>query len=71
MGADRLNTAKRMKLAGRVIGFAMIGFGGAMLIGEAVHEFMHRGWQAVAETELAGVLLVVIGVIALAGCILS
>lgn len=71
MEFDRLRIAQRMKLAGRIIGFAMIGFGGTMLIDEAVHEFMRPDWRVITETELAGVLLVVIGIIALTGCILS
>jgi hypothetical protein len=46
----------------------MTGFGGAMLIGEAVSEFLKGGF---VRPETAGVLLVVIGLVALVGLILS
>jgi hypothetical protein len=45
----------------------MIGFGGTMLIGSAVNEF-HEGF---GHPELAGVILAVIGIVALVGMILS
>ena len=60
--------AKRMRLAARVIGIGMTVFGGAMLIGEAVSEFLKGGSVPI---EPAGGLLVVIGAVALAGLILS
>jgi CHASE2 domain-containing sensor protein len=46
----------------------MVGFGGAMLIGEAVIAFRKGEF---VPPELAGILLVVIGLVALAGLILS
>jgi len=57
-----------MRLAARIIGFVIIGFGGTMLIGEAISEYLREGF---VQPELAGVLLVVIGAVALAGFILS
>ena len=62
-----------MRLAGQIIGFVITVFGGIMLIGEAVGEFTQRGWAVVTEATPSdpGVLLVIIGAVALAGCILS
>ena len=64
---------KRMRLAGRIIALVITVFGGAMLIGEAVGEFQRGGWAVIAEATLTdpGLLLVIIGAVALAGCILS
>lgn len=64
---------KRMRLAVRIIGFVIIGFGGTMLIAEAVGEFLREGWVVVTEATPTdpGVLLVIIGAVALAGFILS
>lgn len=59
---------KRMRLAAQIIAYGMTGFGGAMLIGEAVGEYLREGGVVI---EPVGVLLVVIGAVALAGCILS
>jgi F0F1-type ATP synthase membrane subunit c/vacuolar-type H+-ATPase subunit K len=64
----RYQLASRLRLAGRIIGLGMTGFGGAMLIGEAVSEFLNGDF---VRPELAGVLLVVIGLVALVGLILS
>ena len=61
-------SAGRLRLAARIIGFGMTGFGGAMLIGEAVSGFLMGGF---VRPELAGILLVVIGVVALVSLILS
>jgi len=68
MESRRHQIASRLKLAGRIIGFGMVGFGGAMLIGEAVSEFLETGS---VPLEPAGGLLVVIGVVALIGLVLS
>jgi hypothetical protein len=68
MENERYKLASRLKLAGRIIGFGMVGFGGAMLIGEAVSEFLEVGS---VPLEPAGVLLVVIGVVTLVGLNLS
>lgn len=68
MENNRYQAAKRMRLAGRIIEFGMVGFGGSMLIGEAVSEFLEVGS---VPLEPAGVLLAVIGMVALAGLILS
>jgi len=64
MENKRYQIAGRLRLAGRIIGFGMVGFGGAMLIGEAVSEFLEG---RPIPLEPAGVLLVV----ALLGLILS
>jgi hypothetical protein len=63
----------RLRLAGQIIGFVITVFGGIMLIGEAVGEFTQRGWAVITEATPAdpGVLLLIIGAVALAGCILS
>lgn len=61
-------SAGRLRLTARIIGFIMVGFGGAMLIGEAVSAFLNGEFT---RPEPAGVLLVVIGLVALAGLILS
>ncbi|MCD6453654.1 MAG: hypothetical protein J7K77_05165 [Dehalococcoidales bacterium] len=63
----------RIRLAARIIGFGITGFGGTMLIGEAVGEFQRGGWAVITEASPTdpGVLLVVIGGVALAGCIVS
>jgi len=65
--------AGRLRLAGQIIGFVITVFGGIMLIGEAVGEFTQRGWAVITEATPSdpGVLLVIIGAVALAGCILS
>jgi len=65
---DRKKMAGWLRLAGRVVGFAMVGFGGTMLIGEAASEYLRKGFVL---PELAGILLAVIGVVALAGLILT
>ncbi len=64
---------ERMRLAGRIIALVITVFGGIMLIGEAVGEYLRGGWAAIAPPTPAdaGLLLVIIGVFALAGCILS
>lgn len=66
-------TAERLRLAGRIIGFGITVFGGIMLIGEAVGEFTQKGWAVITEATPSdpGVLLLIIGAVALAGCILS
>jgi hypothetical protein len=60
--------AKRMRLAGRIIGFGATGFVLTFLIGETSAEFLAKGWAAVTvEIIIVGV----ITAIALAGCIVS
>jgi len=65
--------AERLRLAGRIIGFGVTGFGGMMVIGEASMEFTQKGWAAIIPTTPAdpGLLLMIIGAVALAACILS
>jgi len=62
-----------MRLAGRIIALIITVFGGVMLIGEAVGDYLEGGWAAIAPPTPAdaGLLLVIIGVVALVGCILS
>ncbi|MBE9512513.1 MAG: hypothetical protein IMY77_00400 [Chloroflexi bacterium] len=73
METGKYRLVKRMRLAARIIGFGMVGFGGTMLVGEAVSEYLREGWAVITEVTPTdpGVLLVVIGAVALAGCILS
>jgi len=62
----------RIRLAARIIGFGTIGFGATMLIGEAIGEFLQEGWAVITEPiPLELVIAVVIGAVALTGCILS
>ena len=65
--------AKRLRLAGRIIALVAVVFGGTMLIGEAVGEILQKGWAVFTDATPTdpGVLLLIIGAIALAGCILS
>jgi hypothetical protein len=65
-GKQRL--AKLMRWVGRIICLVITIFGGIMLIGEAVSEILSNGFMTMS---MAGILLVLIGVVALAGCILS
>jgi hypothetical protein len=64
----RQSHAKRMRWAGRIIALIITAFGGTMLIGEAISEILSQGFAA---PSTAGSLLVLIGIVALAGCILS
>jgi len=68
MKGDRDLLAKRMRLAGRIIGLGTVGFVLTFLIGETAMEFQTEGMAAIsAEVVIIGV----ISGIALAGCILS
>ncbi len=61
--------ARRVRLAARVIGLIAVGF---ILVGPligGVSEAIAGGWEEVIEIE--GILILVLGVIALAGCIVS
>jgi len=60
--------AKRIRWAARVIGLIAIVFGATMLVGEAISEFLSQGFVTL---PIEGGLLVMIGAIALAGCVLS
>ncbi|MBA7631664.1 hypothetical protein ES703_39199 [subsurface metagenome] len=60
--------AKRMRWAGRVIGLVAAGFFLMMLIGTAVAEVLT---ESLEPMTIEGALLAVLGVIALAGCIVS
>jgi hypothetical protein len=60
--------AKQMRWVARVIVLILTVFGATMLIGEAVSEFLSQGS---VTTSLEGSTLVLIGLVALAGCVLS
>jgi len=60
--------AKRMRWAARVISLIITVFGATMLIGEAATEFISQGF---VTTSIEGGLLVMIGLVALAGCVMS
>ena len=64
--ADR--SAKRMRLAGRVLCLLITAYGGVILVGGAIGEHLAEGS---ITSSAAGTWLVVIGVVALVGCILS
>jgi hypothetical protein len=68
MENNKYKIARRMRLTGRVIGLVAAGFFLVFLIGEAIGEALTEGSEAI---ELAGILLAVLIVIALAGSILS
>ena len=66
--SKKYRLAKRMRWAARVIGLLGAGFLLVMLIGAAVDEFTAEGLEPV---ETAGILLGVLGGLALAGSIVS
>jgi hypothetical protein len=59
---------KWMRWVARIISLIITVFGAIMLVGETVSELVSGGFTA---PSLEGSLLVIIGVVALAGCILS
>lgn len=64
--------AKRLRWAGRVIGLVAAGFLLAIFIGEAIAEALAGGLEPINQADMvAGILIGVLGAIALAGCILS
>ncbi|MBA7471699.1 hypothetical protein ES703_74388 [subsurface metagenome] len=64
--------AKRMRWAARVIGLLAAGFILAMLIGSTVDEVLTGAWETTSQTDMIqGSLIGVLGVIGLAGCIVS
>lgn len=66
--ADKQKLVRWLRLAGRGIGFTMVGVGGTALVGGAVSSYLEGGF---VPPELVGVLLAVIGAAALAGMILT
>ena len=69
MPAENIHrVARGIRWAARIICLIITVCGGTMLIGEAVSEFLSQGF---VSTSIEGVTLVIIGVVALAGCILS
>ncbi len=63
-----MNDARRLRLAGRIVGFTIIGIGGTVLIANAVGEYQSGGFGAI---ELVVIGLVGIAAMALAGMILT
>ena len=68
MDSKQYRLATRMRWAARVIGLAAAGFFLTMLIGSAIAEVLTEGLEPIT---IEGVLLGILGVIALAGCIVS
>ena len=65
---DKKKQARWLRLAGRGVGFTMVGVGGTALVAGAVSEYLEGGF---VQPEMVGVLLAVIGAAALAGMILT
>ena len=64
--------AKRMRWTARIIGLFAAGFTLAMLIGETVAEVLTGTWETTSQADIIqGSLIGVLGVIGLAGCIVS
>ena len=63
--------AKRMRWAARIIGLLAAATCLTMLIGETVTEVLAEGWKPINADIVAGILIGVLGVIGLAGCIVS
>jgi len=66
--SERYRLARRLKLAGRGIGFGATGFFLTFLIGETAMEFEVEGMAAISAVVI---IMSVLGGMALAGCILS
>ena len=66
--SKRYRLAKRMRWAARVIGLIAVAFLGTMLIGSAIAEALTTGLESIT---IEGILLGVLGAVALAGCIVS
>jgi len=60
-----------MRWTARIIGLLAAVFCLFMLIGEAVGEILTEGWKPIDADMVAGILIGVLGVIGLAGCIVS
>ena len=72
MESSRDKLADRMRLAARIVGFGMVGFGATMLIGGAVIEYLRGGMAAgSAPIPLELIIAIAIGAVALAALILS
>ena len=64
--------AKRMRWAARVIGLLAAGVCLLMLIGSAIAEVLTGAWETTSQADIIqGSLIGVLGVIGLAGCIVS
>ncbi len=68
LDSKQYRLARRMTVAGRVIGLGAVGFVLTFLIGETSAEFMAQGWAAVSREVI---IIGVITVVALVGCIVS
>ena len=71
LGSKQYRLAKRMRWAARIIGLLAAGLCLFMLIGETVAEVLAEGWKPINADIVAGILIGVLGVIGLAGCIVS
>ena len=72
LGSKQHRLAKRMRWAGRVIGLLAAAVCLMMLIGEAIVGVLAEGREAINQADMvAGILIGVLGVIGLAGCIVS
>jgi len=71
LNSTKYQLAGRLRLAARIIGLGMVGFGAAMLIGEAVSEYLRGGMAVIEPIPLELIIAIVIGAVALAGLILS
>ena len=72
LGSKQYRLAKRMRWAARIIGLLAAGFCLLMLIGETVTEVLTGAWETTSQTDIIqGSLIGVLGVIGLAGCIVS
>ncbi len=66
--AGKQRLVKQVRWAGRIICLIITVFGGVMLVGEAISEFLAQGF---GTASIDGGLLALIGIVALAGCIMS
>ncbi len=72
LGNKQYRLAKRMRWAARIIGLLAAGFILAMLTASTVAEVLTGDWGTISQTDIVqGSLIGVLGVIGLAGCIVS
>ena len=71
LGSKQYRLAKRMRWTARIIGLLAAGFCLLMMIGSTVAEVLAEGWKPINTDTVVGILIGVLGAIALAGCIVS
>ena len=72
MEGRQYRLAKPMRWTGRVIGLVAAGFLLVILIGEAIAEVLNGSLEPINQADMvAGILMGVLGAMALAGCIVS